>query len=83
MDGRGKYMLGEKSVPPEAEVASAGIVRVAAVWHRRFFHLGFANLGRASKIVHGLPAGDVVPEQVAGAVCHPCAKAKMVTAPYT
>lgn len=52
------------------------------VWHRRFFHLGYANLQRAAKMVNGLPAGEVAPERVAGAVCRPCVEGKMAREPF-
>jgi len=83
LDLRGQYMLGDGGSSPEAMVASAAVAGVPVVWHRRFFHLGFTNLAKAAKIVRGLPPSEVVPERVAGAICHPCAQGKLTRAPHT
>ena len=78
-----QYMLGDGGSSPEAMVASAAVAGVPVVWHRRFFHLGFTNLAKAAKIVRGMPPSEVVPERVAGAICHPCAQGKLTRAPHT
>jgi len=83
LDMRGQYMMGGAGgAPPKANVASAAKTGVPVVWHRRFFHLGYDNLAKAAKIVDGLPASEVIPERVAGAVCPPCVAGKMAKAPY-
>jgi len=52
------------------------------LWHRRFGHLGYLNVGKAAKIVTGMTiaAEDIKPN--AGAVCEPCVEARMQVHPH-
>lgn len=66
----------------KAMIASAPVRGTAHVWHRRFFHLGSANLEKVARMVDSMPANELVAKPVAGAVCRPCAEGKMVRAPF-
>lgn len=84
-DAVGRKMDGQHAIgrrPQKAMMAAAPVQGPAQVWHRRYFHLGYENLGRASKMVSGVPSAEVVLNPVAGAVCRPCAEEKMVRSPY-
>lgn len=82
MSKKGLYLLGGSSPQPQAMMASAPISGTATVWHRRYFHLGYDNLQRASKMVNGMPTQEVEPERVAGTICRPCVEGKMVRSPF-
>lgn len=82
MDHRGQYVIGQSGVPAMARVAAGTVKGAPALWHRRTFHRALSTLGQAAKMVDGLPAAEVKADREAGAICTPCAKAKLVKAPY-
>jgi len=65
-----------------ASAASARIAGEAALWHRRFHHLGIENLKRVVKMVDGMPSSVANAEQMLGTVCGPCVEGKMAQAPH-
>ena len=75
------YVVGGHKPGAMANVASSPVTGVAQLMHRRFMHLGYKNLERVAGMVNGLSAEDVKAVRVAGAVCPPCAEAKLTHSP--
>lgn len=69
LKANGQYTLGVKGIVKQAKMASAPVSGTASIWHSRYFHLGYRNLQRVAKMVNGMPAVEVTPERVTGAIC--------------
>lgn len=82
LDRGGTYMLCARPRDGGDMVASAPIAGTAVIWHRRFFHMGYENLTKATRMVDGIPPAEVIAGKVAGDLCRPCVKGKVVRAPF-
>eukprot|EP00170_Pyropia_yezoensis_P004191 contig_17252_g4202 len=69
LKANGQYTLGVQGIVKQAKMASAPVSGTASIWHSRYFHLGYGNLQRVAKMVNGMPAVEVTPERVTGAIC--------------
>lgn len=78
----GQYVLNAKA----SKVSSCAAVAVqpaeATLWHRRFNHLGIANLRRAVNMTTGIPQVVETATPVIGTVCPPCAEGRLTRAPF-
>jgi len=64
-------------VPPHANVAYGKANPRGDLWHRRFGHLGYANVGKAANIATGMSITGADIKANIGTVCEPCVKARM------
>jgi len=77
-----QYVLKFMKDTASASAASARIAGKAALWHRRFNHLGIENLKRLVKIVDGMPSSVANAKQVLGTVCGSYIDGKMAQPPH-
>jgi len=82
VNDREQYVLKVMPVKASANAASTRIDGEAELWRRRFNHVGFENLKRATKMIDGMESSVANAERVVGTVCVPCVDGKMVQAPH-
>lgn len=68
LKANGQYTRGPQDAAKQANTASAPIAGTAATWHRRYFHLGYGDVRRVAKVVHGMPVAEATPERAAGVI---------------